>query len=79
LKGSLAVPKNTSQLHLSAVNGRRRYASVTEAAAYLGVTDRAIRLMIADGRLSGYRGLGPRVLRIDLNEIDAAMETGGRK
>ncbi|MCA2265199.1 hypothetical protein A5626_01775 [Mycobacterium marseillense] len=53
----------------------RRYATVTDAAAYLDVTDRAIRLMIADGRLTGYRGLGSRMLRVDLNEIDAAMES----
>ena len=51
----------------------RRYASTNEAAAYLGVSDRTIRLMIADGRLTAYRGLGPRMLRIDLNDIDEKM------
>jgi hypothetical protein len=29
--------------------------------------------MLADGRLTGFRGLGARVLRIDLNEIDSLM------
>lgn len=54
----------------------RRYASVQAAAAYLGVTIRAIRLMIDDGRITAYRGLGSRVLRVDLNEIDARMNSG---
>ena len=66
------MPKNKSQLRLSAVNGGRRYAKPTEAAAYLGVTTRTIRQMIADGRLVGYRS-GTRLVRVDLNEIDAAM------
>lgn len=35
--------------------GQRRYAKLTEAAEYLGVTDRTIRQMIADGRITGYR------------------------
>ncbi|MCG5433948.1 excisionase family DNA-binding protein [Mycobacterium sp. MYCO198283] len=56
---------------------RRRYATQYEAADYLGVTTRTIRQMIADGRLTGYR-LNPRFIRIDLNDIDAAMTpTGG--
>uniref|UniRef100_A0A5Q5CFD0 DNA binding domain, excisionase family n=1 Tax=Mycobacterium sp. (strain JLS) TaxID=164757 RepID=A0A5Q5CFD0_MYCSJ len=56
---------------------RRRYATQAEAAEYLGVTTRTIRQMIADGRLIGYR-LNPRFIRVDLNEIDAAMTpTGG--
>ena len=55
---------------------RRRYAKIAEAAEYLGVTTRTIRQMIADGRLTGYRN-GPRVIRVDLNEVDAAMEPFG--
>lgn len=70
------MPKNKSQLRRDAVNGGRRWASINDAAAYLGITDRAIRLMIADGRLDAYRGLGSRVLRIDLAEIDEKMASG---
>lgn len=70
------MPKNKSQVRLSAVNGGRRYASVADAAAYLGVTDRTIRQMVPDGRLTGFRGLGARVLSVDLNQIDAMMESG---
>lgn len=55
---------------------RRRYATQREAASYLGVTDRTIRNMIADGRLTGYRN-GARVIRVDLNELDAAMQPFG--
>ncbi|MCV7058241.1 excisionase family DNA-binding protein [Mycolicibacterium gilvum] len=55
---------------------RRRYAKLGEAADYLGVTDRTIRQMIADGRLTGYRS-GNRLVRVDLNEIDAAMKPFG--
>lgn len=55
---------------------RRKYASQAEAAEYLGVTARTIRQMIADGRLTGYRS-GTRLVRVDLNEIDAAMRPFG--
>lgn len=54
----------------------RQYATMAQAAEYLGVTDRTIRQMIADGRLTGYRS-GPRLVRVDLNEIDAAMQPFG--
>jgi excisionase family DNA binding protein len=70
------VPKNKSHVRLSAVNGGRRYVKQTEAAEYLGVTTRTIRQMIADGRLNGYRS-GSRLVRVDLNEVDAAMQPFG--
>jgi excisionase family DNA binding protein len=52
------------------------YVTQVEAAEYLGVTDRTIRQMIADGRLKAY-DLGPRVVRLRLDEIDAAMKPYG--
>jgi excisionase family DNA binding protein len=55
---------------------RRRYAKLGEAADYLDVTPRTVRQMIADGRLTGYRS-GTRLVRVDLNEIDAAMQPFG--
>ncbi|MEE2851447.1 MAG: excisionase family DNA-binding protein [Actinomycetota bacterium] len=55
---------------------RRRYVKIAEAAEYLQVTDRTIRQMIADGRLTGYRN-GTRLVRVDLNELDAAMRPFG--
>lgn len=58
---------------------RRRYVKITEAAEYLNVTPRCIRQMIHDGRLTGYRS-GTRLVRVDLNEVDSAMEPfGGAK
>jgi excisionase family DNA binding protein len=58
------------------ISPRRRFVKITEAADYIQVTDRTIRQMIADGRLTGYRS-GARLVRVDLNEIDAAMQPFG--
>jgi excisionase family DNA binding protein len=60
----------------STLNTRRRYVKIAEAAEYLDVTTRTVRQMIADGRLTGYRS-GGRLVRLDLNEIDAAMQPFG--
>ena len=54
----------------------RRWASIQNTADYLGVTDRTVRQMISDGRLRGYRS-GGRLIRLDLNEVDAAMQPFG--
>ncbi|MGC4960072.1 excisionase family DNA-binding protein [Gordonia sp. DT101] len=54
---------------------RRRYATINQTAEYLGVTDRTVRQMIADGRLRGYRNR--RLIRLDLNEVDASMQPFG--
>jgi excisionase family DNA binding protein len=54
----------------------RRWATPTQAAKYLGVTTRTIRAMIADGRIVGYKS-SPRLIRVDLNEIDAQMQPFG--
>jgi excisionase family DNA binding protein len=46
--------------------------SIPDTAAYLGLTPKAVRSMISDGRLRAYR-LGPRVIRLRRSEIDAAL------
>jgi excisionase family DNA binding protein len=51
---------------------RRRWVSVNDVADHLGVSTRTIFAMLADGRLVGYRN-GTRFIRLDLNEVDAAM------
>jgi excisionase family DNA binding protein len=51
------------------------YIKQKEAAAILGVTDRTIRQMCADGRLRGY-SLG-RVIRLRLDEVEAALQPIG--
>jgi excisionase family DNA binding protein len=48
---------------------RRRYCDVQSAAEYLGVTDRAVRLWMSQGRLTAYR-VG-RLLRLDWAEVEA--------
>lgn len=53
-----------------------RYITQAEAADYLGVTPRCIRAMIAEGRLTGYRN-GSRLVRLRIDEIDAAMKPFG--
>ncbi|EID17151.1 DNA binding domain-containing protein [Mycobacterium xenopi RIVM700367] len=65
--------KETELTNLAA---RRRFAKLKDAAAYLDVNERTIRQMVADGRLTGYR-CGRRIVRVDLNEIDAAMRPFG--
>ena len=50
----------------------RRWADIDETAAYLGTGPLTVRRRIADGTLRGYR-LGSRTIRLDLNEVDAAM------
>jgi excisionase family DNA binding protein len=51
------------------------YITQKQAGEYLGVTDRTIREMIADGRLPAYR-LGAKVIRLRRSDIDGAMRRG---
>lgn len=49
----------------------RRYITIAEAAEYLQVSDRAVRRLIVDDELIGYRMSGSRrVIRVVLVEID---------
>lgn len=50
----------------------RRLEPIPAAAAYLGVSAKTIRRYIAAGRVTGYR-TGPRLIRVDLNELDAML------
>lgn len=51
----------------------RRLAGLEDAANYSGVCTKTIRRRIASGDLTGYR-FGPRLIRVDLNELDAMLE-----
>jgi excisionase family DNA binding protein len=51
----------------------RDYVKASEAAAYLNCSVRAVMYMISDGRLKAYK-LGPRFMRLDRNEVVAAMQ-----
>lgn len=54
----------------------RRWVPIPIAAEHLHVTPRTIHNMIADGRIKGYRS-SSRLIRVDLNEIDACMKPIG--
>ena len=54
----------------------RRWASMQEAAEYLGVSSRTVREWITRGQITGYR-INARVYRVDLDEVDAAMRPFG--
>jgi excisionase family DNA binding protein len=51
---------------------RRWYITIRQAAGYLGVSQRTVRNMISDSRLTAYRN-GARMVRLDLHEIDHRM------
>lgn len=50
----------------------RQLDSLSETADRYGVDIRTIRRWVSDGRLTAYR-IGPRVLRFDPAEVDAAL------
>jgi excisionase family DNA binding protein len=51
----------------------RRLASLADSARYADVSARTIRRWISAGLLSGYRA-GPRLIRVDLTELDAMLK-----
>ena len=57
----------------SAAKHARRLVSINQAARLVDVSPRTIRRRIADGSLTGYR-FGPRVIRIDLAEVDSLLK-----
>jgi len=50
----------------------RHLVSVADAAEYVGCTDKTIRRRVSEGALTAYR-FGPRMLRVDLAELDAML------
>lgn len=50
----------------------RRLTTIPRAAEEYGVCTRTIRRYISAGRITGYR-FGPRMIRVDLDEIDALL------
>lgn len=57
---------------MPATKSQRRLVSIAVAADEYGVSTKTLRRYIAAGRLTGYR-MGPRLIRVDLNELDALM------
>lgn len=52
---------------------KRQWITLDEAAIHLDVNKRTIRRYISAGRIKCYR-MGGQILRIDLAELDAALE-----
>ncbi len=50
-----------------------KLGSIKKGAEVAQVSARTIRRRIADGSITGYR-FGPRILRVDLNEIEALLK-----
>lgn len=51
----------------------RRWSDIPGAAEHSGVATSTIRRYIRQGQITGYR-LGPRLVRVDLDELDAMLE-----
>jgi len=52
----------------------RRYASVAVAAAYWSASPKLIRKLLGRGTLTCYQLPGSRLIRVDLDEMDAIAE-----
>ena len=52
---------------------RRSYESLAQASERTHVSVRTLRRWISQGRLNAYRA-GPRLLRIDPDDVDAMMK-----
>lgn len=53
---------------------RRRYVTIAAVADHLAVTPRSIRNYIAKGLFPAYRIPGTRGVRLDLDQVNAAMK-----
>jgi excisionase family DNA binding protein len=53
---------------------RKTWMTQAQVAHYLQVTDRAVRLMIADGRLTGYKMGGRRTVRLRRDEVENLLQ-----
>ena len=49
-----------------------RYASLATGAEYAHCSIKTLRRRTSDGSLTGFR-MGPRLIRVDLNELDALL------
>ncbi len=57
----------------NATTAQRRLISISQAAVYLGVTDRTIRNYISAGSLPAKRIQGSRLIRVDQADLDALL------
>lgn len=54
----------------------RRFGTLEDAAAMMGVSTKTIQRRIADGTITAYR-LGSRTVRIDLDELPTEVRVEG--
>ena len=59
-------------MYKSSTAAVRHLVSISQAADYAACSTKTIRRRIADGSLTGYR-MGRRMIRVDLNELDALL------
>jgi excisionase family DNA binding protein len=75
-------PKGEARPQPNSSRKPRRLGTIQQAADEWGVGKVTIRRRIADGTLPGYRIPGTRSIRVDLDELDAALNriptTSGR-
>lgn len=64
-EGGSAMPKSSTSL-------QRHLVSINQAADHVGVSARTIRRAISRGEIQAVR-LGPRLIRIDVVQLDAAL------
>lgn len=55
---------------MSTIENPRAWVTLSAAAEHLGVSQKTLRRMISQGRITAYR-FGPRLVRVDANELDA--------
>jgi excisionase family DNA binding protein len=55
---------------------RPRLGSIQQAADHADVSTKSIRRWIAEGRITAYR-VGPRLIRVDLDELEASFRPIG--
>lgn len=58
------------------ITAPRRYATVKDAADYIGSSDKTVRRLATQGKITLYRH-GQRLVRVDLNELDALLTPAG--
>ncbi len=55
-----------------------RWATIKQTADYLAVTPRTVANMLSARTLTAYR-IGARIVRVDLNEVDAVLTNDTRE
>lgn len=71
---AVATWKDVTMTYTATGQPLRRWASLREAAAYLGVHIATVRRMVDRGDIHVVR-VGPKLVRVDLCQIDRSLES----